>query len=109
MKCSLVLFTLLFVSGFTVVDLGAQPLETAKRIEKHANPLFLSGFANKLDARLKGRSVGYAFAVIDNSGNVVGGGGGDARRAPDPNPRKMTMNDKLNIASVSKTITAAAV
>jgi CubicO group peptidase (beta-lactamase class C family) len=72
-------------------------------------PLFLSAFSNKLDARLKNKSVGYAFAVVDQSGNVAGGGGGEARRAPDGNPRKMTMDDKLNIASVSKTITAAAV
>lgn len=35
--------------------------------------------------------------------------GGDARRAPDANPRKMSVNDKFEIASVSKMMTATAV
>jgi CubicO group peptidase (beta-lactamase class C family) len=46
---------------------------------------------------------------MDSKGNFIARAGGDARRLPDPNTRKMTVEDKLNIASVSKTITAAAV
>ena len=94
---------------FGTTEAPAQFQPVGNQLPKPTNAFFLTSFASKLDARLKNKSVGYAFAVVDKAGNVVGGGGGDARRAPDANPRKMTMNDKLNIASVSKTITAAAV
>lgn len=113
---TLVIITLL--SGFGVITSNAQFMPAGNKpgqqpagnkLEKQFAPFFLSGFSAKLDARLKNKSVGYSYAIVDRAGNVVGGGGGDARRTPDTNPRKMTMNDKLNIASVSKTITAAAV
>jgi CubicO group peptidase (beta-lactamase class C family) len=70
---------------------------------------FLASYADKLEARLKNRSVGYSFTVTGGNGNLmVSRAGGDARRAPD-SARKMTADDKFNVASVSKTITAAAV
>lgn len=69
---------------------------------------FLSNFADKLNERMKGRSVGYAFTVIADGYIAVSRVGGDSRRSPDSNPRKMSFADKYNIASVSKTITAAA-
>jgi CubicO group peptidase (beta-lactamase class C family) len=43
------------------------------------------------------------------SGASVAKAGGAARRAPDPAPRTMSADDKITIASVSKTITAAAI
>lgn len=73
------------------------------------NQNFLSNYADKLNEKLKNKSVGYSFTVIGNGLVAVSRVGGDARRAPDANPRKMAWDDKFNIASVSKTITAAAV
>jgi CubicO group peptidase (beta-lactamase class C family) len=108
-----ILFTMLIMAALTGVaslEVRAQlQLGGGSQLNRIPNPLFLSALSNKLDARLKSKSVGYAYAIVDQTGNVVGGGGGEARRAPDSSPRKMTWDDKLNIASVSKTITAAAV
>lgn len=71
--------------------------------------LLVKNYADALENRLKGKSVGYAFVVSHENGRFTDSrAGGDARRAPDANPRKMTVDDKLNIASVSKTITAGA-
>lgn len=68
----------------------------------------LTNFANRLAEKMNGRSAGYAFTVIHNDFIMMSRVGGAARRAPDPNPRAMSANDKFNIASVSKMITAAA-
>jgi hypothetical protein len=104
------IFAIAILIGVASLEVNAQfQVGGGPIVAPQPNPLFLSAFSNKLDARLKNKSVGYSFAVVDQAGHVVGGGGGDARRAPDASPRKMTMDDKLNIASVSKTITAAAV
>ena len=70
---------------------------------------FLSELADNLNEKMKGRSAGYAFTVIADGFISVSRVGGDARRVPDANPRKMSYADKYNVASVSKTITAAAV
>jgi CubicO group peptidase (beta-lactamase class C family) len=82
---------------------GPQPQRTVTQ-------QLLASFADKLETRLKNRSVGYSFTVAGGSGNLlVSRAGGDARRAPDANARKMAIDDKFNVASVSKTVTAAAV
>jgi CubicO group peptidase (beta-lactamase class C family) len=72
-------------------------------------PYDLNTFADNLEKRLKGKSAGYQFVVSFRGSPKVSRAGGAARRAPDAQPRAMTVNDKYNIASVSKTITAAAV
>jgi CubicO group peptidase (beta-lactamase class C family) len=115
-----VLCVLIFVTGLSMTLANAQPaplLPTPGKItvpdqrvlQKIVNQQLLATFADKLEARLKGKSVGYAFFISRNGLIGVGRAGGDARRAPDPNPRKLTFDDKINIASVSKTFTAAAV
>lgn len=73
-----------------------------------STPLFLKRFADLLEARLKGRSVGYAMAVRHVGGATENRSGGLARRSPDAMPRMMTAADRLNVASVSKAVTAAA-
>lgn len=78
-------------------------------LQKTISQQLLTTFADNLEARLKGKSVGYSFFISRNGLIGVGRAGGDARRSPDPNPRKWTFEDKINIASVSKTFTAAAV
>ncbi|CAN5364074.1 hypothetical protein BH10ACI3_BH10ACI3_04130 [soil metagenome] len=77
-------------------------------LQRERNTRFISRYVEKLDNRLKGKSVGYSFFVTFKNGLAQGRAGGDARRSPDTDARKMTIDDRLNIASVSKTITAAA-
>lgn len=98
------------IAGLFIADAGARPELQINQVavKKLADSAFLSIYADKLEAKLKGKVVGYQFTVSIN-GVEASRAGGDARRAPDANPRKMTADDKLNIASVSKTITAAAV
>jgi len=92
------------------IDANAQPQQQQNLPQRVISQEFLTKYADKLEARLKGKSVGYSFTVAGVGANsMVSRAGGDARRAPDANPRKMTADDKFNIASVSKTITAAAV
>jgi CubicO group peptidase (beta-lactamase class C family) len=71
-------------------------------------PYDLKALADDIESRFKGKSIGYQFVVAFNSMPMISRAGGSARQAPDPSPRAMTVNDKYNIASVSKTITAAA-
>lgn len=109
------LLSTIFVSAFVgalLVIPGVAQTNFAVRmsdVQREANSRFISTFVEKLDARLKGKSAGYTFFVTYKNGLAQGRAGGDARRLPDLDPRKMTLDDKFNIASVSKTITATAV
>jgi D-alanyl-D-alanine carboxypeptidase len=108
----LVLCAFALVAGlFFIGEAKAQPqiIIDQNAITKSVTQAYLTDYADKLEAKLKGKSVGYSFTVISNGVFGVSRAGGDARRFPDANPRKMTADDKFNIASVSKTITAAAV
>jgi CubicO group peptidase (beta-lactamase class C family) len=78
-------------------------------VRKPVDQRFLADLAQRLDVKLKDKSVGYEFFIVSKGTTGVGGSGGAARRAPDPDPRSMSFDDRINIASVSKTITAAAV
>ena len=103
--------TVFLTLALFVADGYSQPQATSasQQAQRAITQQFLASYADKLEARLKNRSVGYSFTVTGGSGNLmVSRAGGDARRAPD-SARKMTADDKFNIASVSKTITAAAV
>lgn len=102
---SVFLGALLVLQGTAQTSFQPRPSDA----QREANSRFISTFVEKLDARLKGKSAGYAFYVTYKNGLAHGRAGGDARRLPDPDPRKMTLDDKFNIASVSKTISAAAV
>jgi CubicO group peptidase (beta-lactamase class C family) len=83
-----------------------QPLQGAASASERA---YLDNLGRLIEARLAGKSVGYAVVAMLPSGASVARSGGDARRAPDPFPRAMTVEDKITIASVSKTMTATAV
>lgn len=72
-------------------------------------PFDLNAAADSIQARLQGRAVGYAFVVSYRDQVMVTRAGGVARRAPDASPRPMTVDERFNVASVSKPITAAAV
>lgn len=107
-KSIFILITLAF--GLFLTETNAQLQAQQNQLRRVIDQKFLAEYADKLEAKLKGKSVGYAFAVASRDAQfLVGRASGDARRAPDANPRQMTADDKFNIASVSKTITAAAV
>ncbi len=98
------------VSGmfFTVAEAPAQ-IDQNLPIKLVVSQQDITKYADKLEAKLKNKSVGYTFTVMSNNNLFVSRAAGDARRFPDSNPRKMSADDKFNIASISKTITAAAV
>jgi CubicO group peptidase (beta-lactamase class C family) len=73
-----------------------------------APPFSLNALADKIEKRIKGRCTGYQFVVSYKTAGHVERAGGAARRLPDSEPRPMTTNDRYNLASVSKTITATA-
>ena len=100
-------FTLL-IAGLFLTRAEAQ-IDVTKIVTPDQQKQIIKNFSDKLEARLKGKSVGYAFVVTYRTNYSEERAGGFARRAPDPNPRAMSVDDKFNIASVSKTITAAAV
>jgi len=55
-----------------------------------------------------GKSVGCAIAAVGPNGMWSEAAIGAARRAPDVRPRTLTANDKITMASVSKTFTGVA-
>lgn len=81
----LILITFTLVWGLFVIEAGAQP--TIKidqsQLKAIATQQYLAEYADKLEAKLKNKSVGYSFAVISNNNFIVTRAGGDARRAPD--------------------------
>ena len=79
----------------------------AQAAPQPAERAFLDNFARSIEQRFAGKSVGYAVVAMLPSGASVTRAGGDAG-APDPFPRAMSVDDKITVASVSKTMTAAA-
>ena len=67
-----------------------------------------TAFIRNLNARLTGNCVGYQFVVSYKKDLCTLGMGGEARRAQDAPASVMLPMHKFNVASVSKTITAAA-
>ncbi len=70
--------------------------------------LYVRQLCDAIKTRFDNRSVGYQVVVMLPSGKTCEVAGGDARRAPDASIRAMTVNDKITMASVSKTISATA-
>lgn len=70
--------------------------------------LNVSVLADSLEAKLKGHCVGYAFVISSKKDFIVSRMGGEARRSQDAPVRPMSIFEKYSCASVSKTVTAAA-
>lgn len=68
-----------------------------------------ANIANRINTNMANKSVGFAVTVMMPGGATASTVRGMARSAPDANPRAWTDSDRINIASVSKTLTAAAV
>ncbi len=65
--------------------------------------------AEQLQHELFGKAVGFSVTVMMPGGEFASGNGGRARAAIDAPMRNWTANDRISVASVSKSITAAAV
>jgi CubicO group peptidase (beta-lactamase class C family) len=97
------------VSRKEMTGVGTIPLRAIRppiRIAIDKEAMLVKRVADNLEKNLKDKSVGYSFQVAYNDGHLVARSGGVARRAPDGNPRKFVTDDKITIASVSKTLTA---
>lgn len=76
---------------------------------KMAPQAIAANIAKQIHTNMSGKSVGFAVTVMMPGGATASTVSGMARSAPDTNPRAWTDSDRINIASVSKTVTAAAV
>src|SRR5215204_36369 len=72
------------------------------------NGLDPTDLATILENKLKNNCVGYAFTISYKQNMTNFRSGGEARRSQDEPARVMGIFDKFNAASISKTITAAA-
>ncbi len=100
------------VSAVPPSQLTAKPLNVAKIdgriIAKTIELNYLTKIGDNWIALCKTKAVGCQFAAIGPHGAMVQRAAGDARRAPDSSPRKMSATDRLTIASVSKVWTGSA-
>jgi CubicO group peptidase (beta-lactamase class C family) len=95
------------VLAFLAAATFAQTPSPQSRAEReHA---YLTKLGDLIDRHFLDRSVGYAVVATLPSGANVATAYGAARRAPDPSPREMTVDEDLPVASINKTITATAI
>jgi len=73
-----------------------------------AESSYLKKFTAEFLKRCMNKAVGCAIAAVGPHGMWSEGAAGDARRAPDSSPRKLTASDKITMASVSKVFTGTA-
>ncbi|HQV03000.1 MULTISPECIES: serine hydrolase domain-containing protein [unclassified Novosphingobium] len=64
--------------------------------------------ANAIKKKLNGKSIGFAVTVMTQSGGKGTAVGGLARSAPDGGQRGWNASDRITVASVSKSFSAAA-
>lgn len=68
----------------------------------------VDAIAQDIGRRFAGKSVGFSVTVMSANGTAAYTNGGAARRSPDAGPMSWTHIHRISVASVSKTITAAA-
>jgi CubicO group peptidase (beta-lactamase class C family) len=82
------------------------PSPKSQAEKEHA---YLTKLGDLIDKHFVERAVGYAIVATLPSGANVATADGDARRAPDASPRKMSVDEELPVASINKTVTATAI
>ncbi len=84
---------------------GVANLQISQRV---ISALKAQEVADAIKNRFEGKAVGYAITVKTTNGATGNAAGGFARRQPpDTDGRAMSTTERITIASVSKTITAA--
>lgn len=76
-------------------------------IKINQEAITVAQIASKVKAQFAGKAVGWSVTIMAPGGATATAAGGSARRAPDTAPRAMSDKERITIASVSKTITAA--
>ena len=89
---------------FSTEELILSPAVLAAALESAYLKKITDGFIDLC----QGKAVGCAISAVGPNGMSVDRAAGDARRAPDDAPRKLTATDKITMASVSKTFTGTA-
>ncbi len=85
------------------------PTSTITPPTSTSQPTLVDAFAQTLTGLLQNRNFGYGFAIYENSDLKASGAGGLRSRATDPEgERPYTIDTKMHIASMSKTIAAMA-
>lgn len=79
-----------------------------KLIEASQGAITAQLIANAIKKKLDGKSIGFSVTVMVSSGGKGSANGGLARSTPDTGQRAWKSTDRITIASVSKTFTAAA-
>lgn len=77
-------------------------------VGKDGKTLDVAALTNDIEARIKPDVRGYQIVVFADGSLRASRAGGNARQPADAPERKMDVGDKINVASVSKTVTAAA-
>jgi CubicO group peptidase (beta-lactamase class C family) len=96
------LFVVLFQSCNKTIDPSPVPVPVQPQN-------FSEFWAKSLEDTLSNRNVGYAFAIYEKNQLLAQGSGGFQSRNTEPEGQKnFTINTKLHIASMSKTLTAIA-
>jgi CubicO group peptidase (beta-lactamase class C family) len=86
---------------------GAAGWIDQRRIRISVEAITVSKIADEIKTRFTDKAVGWSVTVMGAGGATASVAGGAARRAPDSAPRAMSDKERISIASVSKTITAA--
>jgi CubicO group peptidase (beta-lactamase class C family) len=99
-----------FVSVARLVALTAllTACEPKAEVGKNGKTLDVAALADSIEASIKPDVMGYQIVIFADGSLRASRAGGNARRAADAPQRKMDVGDKINVASVSKTVTAAA-
>ncbi|GAB3496691.1 hypothetical protein GCM10027341_15860 [Spirosoma knui] len=99
----------LFLSLFLLtITAGLQSCDKTVEVGPNGATLNTDDLAKAIAKRLDGKAVGYQLVISVKGSQKSIYANGDARLSQDGNARKMFVNDKFNIASCSKTVTAAA-
>jgi CubicO group peptidase (beta-lactamase class C family) len=94
--------------GQIIVPSDKQILIDGKVLSATVEGIYLKKLTAEFIKRCTGKAVGCTIAAVGPHGMWSEGATGYARRTPDKWPRTLTANDKITMASVSKTFTGTA-
>lgn len=100
--------TLLNSALFLILFVVASSCDKTVEVGPNNATLNTDDLVKAIAKRLDGKCIGYQLVISVKGSQKSIYAYGDARLAQDGNARKMSVTDKFNLASCSKTITATA-